>query len=52
MSTMILSLEVRDIRFPTSSSLDGSDAMHQSPDYSAPTSCCAPMRQTSSRGTV
>lgn len=30
----ILSLEVRDIRFPTSRSLDGSDAMHRSPDYS------------------
>ena len=30
----IVSLEVRDIRFPTSRSLDGSDAMHQSPDYS------------------
>jgi L-fuconate dehydratase len=35
MSVLIRSLEVRDIRFPTSSSLDGSDAMHQSPDYSA-----------------
>ncbi|MGD0196801.1 MAG: enolase C-terminal domain-like protein [Solirubrobacteraceae bacterium] len=30
----IVSLEVRDIRFPTSLSLDGSDAMHRSPDYS------------------
>jgi L-fuconate dehydratase len=30
----IVSLEVRDIRFPTSRSLDGSDAMHQKPDYS------------------
>ena len=30
----IVSLEVRDIRFPTSLSLDGSDAMHQKPDYS------------------
>ena len=35
MSTMILSLEVRDIRFPTSRSLDGSDAMNPDPDYSA-----------------
>lgn len=26
---------VRDIRFPTSRSLDGSDAMNQAPDYSA-----------------
>jgi L-fuconate dehydratase len=31
----ILSLEARDIRFPTSLSLDGSDAMHPDPDYSA-----------------
>lgn len=30
----IVSLDVRDIRFPTSLSLDGSDAMHTSPDYS------------------
>ncbi|HZQ81429.1 MAG TPA: enolase C-terminal domain-like protein [Gaiellaceae bacterium] len=30
----IASLDVRDIRFPTSLSLDGSDAMHQRPDYS------------------
>lgn len=30
----IVSLDVRDIRFPTSVSLDGSDAMHPSPDYS------------------
>jgi L-fuconate dehydratase len=33
-STRILSLDARDIRFPTSQSLDGSDAMHPSPDYS------------------
>ena len=32
--TRIVSLEPRDIRFPTSLSLDGSDAMHPSPDYS------------------
>jgi L-fuconate dehydratase len=32
--TRIVSLEARDIRFPTSLSLDGSDAMHPSPDYS------------------
>jgi L-fuconate dehydratase len=32
--TRILSLEARDIRFPTSLSLAGSDAMHPSPDYS------------------
>jgi len=30
----IVSLDARDIRFPTSLSLDGSDAMHVSPDYS------------------
>jgi L-fuconate dehydratase len=30
----IVSLDVRDIRFPTSIELDGSDAMHRSPDYS------------------
>ena len=30
----ITSLRVRDIRFPTSRWLDGSDAMHQAPDYS------------------
>jgi L-fuconate dehydratase len=31
----ITSLSVHDVRFPTSRSLDGSDAMHTSPDYSA-----------------
>jgi L-fuconate dehydratase len=30
----IVALDVRDIRFPTSVELDGSDAMHRSPDYS------------------
>lgn len=30
----ITSLQVRDIRFPTSRWLDGSDAMHRTPDYS------------------
>ncbi|MGG7507931.1 enolase C-terminal domain-like protein [Plantibacter sp. YIM 135249] len=34
MST-ILALETSDIRFPTSTSLDGSDAMNLDPDYSA-----------------
>ncbi|WP_443630659.1 L-fuconate dehydratase [Candidatus Njordibacter sp. Uisw_056] len=33
--TTITSIEVRDIRFPTSRSLDGSDAMNEAPDYSA-----------------
>jgi L-fuconate dehydratase len=31
----ILSAEVHDVRFPTSDTLDGSDAMHRDPDYSA-----------------
>jgi L-fuconate dehydratase len=31
----IVSLEARDVRFPTSRSLDGSDAMNRAPDYSA-----------------
>jgi L-fuconate dehydratase len=31
----IAALNVHDVRFPTSRSLDGSDAMHTSPDYSA-----------------
>ena len=34
-SPRILALEARDIRFPTSRLLDGSDAMHPDPDYSA-----------------
>jgi L-fuconate dehydratase len=33
--TTITNLSVRDIRFPTSRSLDGSDAMNAAPDYSA-----------------
>jgi L-fuconate dehydratase len=33
--TTITGLSVRDIRFPTSRSLDGSDAMNAAPDYSA-----------------
>ena len=31
----IVALDVIDIRFPTSRSLDGSDAMNPDPDYSA-----------------
>ena len=31
----ITSIEVRDVRFPTSRGLDGSDAMNADPDYSA-----------------
>jgi L-fuconate dehydratase len=33
--TRITSLDVLDVRFPTSRSLDGSDAMNPDPDYSA-----------------
>ncbi len=32
---VITSMEVRDVRFPTSEQLDGSDAMNPEPDYSA-----------------
>jgi L-fuconate dehydratase len=35
MSTTITRVIARDIRFPTSRSLDGSDAMNHAPDYSA-----------------
>ncbi len=35
MSVKITDIVARDIRFPTSSNLDGSDAMHPDPDYSA-----------------
>lgn len=31
----ITSIEIKDVRFPTSKSLDGSDAMNKDPDYSA-----------------
>lgn len=34
-TTLITDIEVKDIRFPTSRSLDGSDAMNPDPDYSA-----------------
>lgn len=33
--TTITDIVIRDIRFPTSQTLDGSDAMHKDPDYSA-----------------
>ncbi|MEE9361464.1 MAG: L-fuconate dehydratase [Cellulophaga sp.] len=32
---VILDIQVKDVRFPTSKSLDGSDAMNPDPDYSA-----------------
>lgn len=35
MDIKIADVEVKDIRFPTSQSLDGSDAMNTAPDYSA-----------------
>jgi L-fuconate dehydratase len=35
MKLKILSIEVKDIRFPTSESLSGSDAVNKDPDYSA-----------------
>ncbi len=35
MTTTITGLTVRDVRFPTSQTLDGSDAMNPDPDYSA-----------------
>ena len=31
----IVAVDVVDVRFPTSDALDGSDAMHPDPDYSA-----------------
>lgn len=34
-SIIITAVEVKDVRFPTSKSLDGSDAMNPDPDYSA-----------------
>lgn len=35
MPTRIIDISAHDIRFPTSTALDGSDAMHPDPDYSA-----------------
>jgi L-fuconate dehydratase len=35
MTTRFLHFELSDVRFPTSRSLDGSDAMNKEPDYSA-----------------
>jgi L-alanine-DL-glutamate epimerase-like enolase superfamily enzyme len=35
MSASIVALDSYDVRFPTSRQLDGSDAMHPDPDYSA-----------------
>lgn len=35
MQTIITSIETKDIRFPTSKNLDGSDAINKDPDYSA-----------------
>ena len=33
--SVFTALDVQDVRFPTSRSLDGSDAMNPDPDYSA-----------------
>ena len=33
--SVFTALDVKDVRFPTSRSLDGSDAMNPDPDYSA-----------------
>jgi L-fuconate dehydratase len=35
MNPAILRIEAHDVRFPTSRTLDGSDAMNPDPDYSA-----------------
>ncbi|MEM6610598.1 MAG: fuconate dehydratase, partial [Pseudomonadota bacterium] len=35
MTARITHVSVHDVRFPTSRSLDGSDAMNEAPDYSA-----------------
>ena len=34
-TTTIVGIEIKDVRFPTSKNLDGSDAMNPDPDYSA-----------------
>ncbi|XP_055939499.1 mitochondrial enolase superfamily member 1-like isoform X1 [Argiope bruennichi] len=46
MEAKIMHLDVKDVRFPTSLTGDGSDAMHTDPDYS-----CAYVILTSSDGT-
>ncbi|GIY64559.1 mitochondrial enolase superfamily member 1 [Caerostris extrusa] len=46
MEAKIENLEVKDVRFPTSLTGDGSDAMHTDPDYS-----CAYVKLTLSDGT-
>ena len=48
-ATKITHLSVRDIRFPTSRSLDGSDAMNAAPDYSAAYVVLAHRRQAGAR---
>ena len=35
MDLTVTAVEVRDVRFPTSRTLAGSDAMNEAPDYSA-----------------
>ena len=48
--TRIVELEVVDLRFPTSRSLDGSDAMNPDPDYSAAYVILAHGRRRRARG--
>ena len=51
-STRITAFEARDIRFPTSRWLDGSDAMHTDPDYSAAYVVLRRRATTASKGTA
>ena len=52
LSDRIASAEARDIRFPTSRWLDGSDAMHTDPDYSAAYVVLRTRPTTASKGTA
>ena len=48
----IIALDVIDVRFPTSRSLDGSDAMNPDPDYSAAYVVSGPTPPTAWRATA
>ncbi len=50
--TKITAVTVRDIRFPTSRTLDGSDAMNPDPDYSAAYVVAADRRAGASKATA
>ena len=52
MPITITDVIARDIRFPTSRTLDGSDAMNRSPTTRPPTSCSRPTARTASRATA